>query len=152
MTTVDASPVMALSITIPGKPASQGNPQAFTNGGKAYPKSTVNHRNMVIHELRAAWAGRERIEGAVKLHVRFMFARPASHYLPANSRRPHRVLKPDAPHHHLQKPDADKCVRLLMDAATIAGIWADDCRVIDLVAFKHWSQVDGTELHILVFA
>lgn len=150
MTTIPVPIDEIISLTIPGRPISQGNPQAFTHGGMAYPKSTRNHRNLAIHVLRDTWAPRPRIEGAVAVAVRFMFERPGTHYRPANSKRPTRELHPNAPEHHIQKPDTDKLVRLLFDAATIAGVWADDCRVIQVAAVKTWAEWNGTELHIRV--
>jgi Holliday junction resolvase RusA-like endonuclease len=139
---------LKLSLIIPGKPISQGNPQTFTKGGKAYPISTRNHRNLVIGLLRDAWGQQSPLGGGVLVVVRFMFARPDAHYLPANSIRPVRELRPDAPVDHLQAPDTDKCVRLLFDAATIAGVWTDDSHVTEVRATKTWAGFNSTELAI----
>lgn len=137
-----------VQITIPGKPISQGNPQAFTNGGMAYPKSTAAHRNRVIGLLVECWGDQQPMSGPMRVMVRFGFERPKSHYWPANSRRAVRELRDDAAHDHLQTPDLDKLVRLLFDAMTIAHVLTDDCVVTKLVADKIWDSSDYTELWV----
>lgn len=73
------------------------------------------------HAIAAAAAGAidgPPIEGPVSVSVDFVFPRPQSHYLPANSRRPEPELRPGAPVHHSGAPDVDKLLRALLDALT----------------------------------
>jgi Holliday junction resolvase RusA-like endonuclease len=87
-------------------------------------------------------AGHRLLTGPVAVELMFRpRSRPASHYLAANSRRPVRVLRADAPVWHDGRPDADKLARAALDALS-AVAFDDDCRVARLVVEKRWPDED----------
>lgn len=138
-----------LHLVIPGDPVSQGNPQRFPNGGVAYPKATRTHRAYVEASLGAYWQAAQPIREPVILLAAFHFARPATHY--GSGRNAGRV-KDSAPIHHMQRPDADKLLRLVLDSLTTVGVWADDKLATRVVGEKFWSSTDSgprTEITIL---
>jgi Holliday junction resolvase RusA-like endonuclease len=47
---------------------------------------------------------------------------------------------------HTQYPDLDKCVRLIFDALTVAGVWADDKQGCALAAQKRWGTTGMTSI------
>ena len=51
--------------------------------------------------------------------------------------------------HHTTKPDLDKLIRAMLDAASLAGnIWADDSQVIELQAEKIYSDKPSVIMEI----
>jgi Holliday junction resolvase RusA-like endonuclease len=128
-----------LALTIVGDPAGQGSFRTFANGGMAYPKATVSHRNRVIERLEGQWAGREPILVPVVVRATFTFRRPDSHYYGKTRTRAARTeLRPDAPAWHTTKlrGDLDKCQRLLGDALEIARVLDHDSLIVRWVADK----------------
>lgn len=132
-----------LDVVVPGAPATQGS-MALLNratGNMGYPAKTIAHRNLVVGELVEYWAGRDRIQTAVRVRCRFEIERPANHYLPVNRRRTIRELRPDAPIWPVgsKSGDCDKYLRLVLDALTVAGVWSDDCLAVDVKGVKTWA-------------
>lgn len=138
-----------LEFYVEGRPIPQGSTQAFKRGDKIVttndPKGTIEKwrgdiRRGAKDALPDSW---EVLSGPVALGAVFHFARPASHYLPANSRRPERVLRPDAPTYHDQTPDLDKLLRTVGDA--LAAVAYDDDRRIAryLSPVKLWASSSG---------
>jgi crossover junction endodeoxyribonuclease RusA len=41
------------------------------------------------------------------------------------------------------KPDLDKLVRSTLDSITLAGVWIDDCQVVEITAIKCWADRDN---------
>jgi len=62
-------------------------------------------------------------EESVSVQIQVFFARPKT------SRR----LNPNI------KPDADKLARSILDSISDAGVWADDCQVVDLRIIKGYT-------------
>ncbi len=85
------------------------------------------------------------IEGAVSVAVHFSFARPQSHYLPANGKRPERMLRLDVPDHHAGKPDADRLLRGVLDALT-SVLFRDDSQVAMVHVTKRWARDPGADI------
>lgn len=140
-----------LDIEIPGDPASQGSMTTFANGGKAYPKNTVNHRNWVIDQLTQEWAGRPPITGPVAVRAVFTFRRPDSHYRPKTlHRRARSVLRDDAPEWHAVKNrgDTDKLARLIGDALEISRVLDHDSLIVRWLAEKPYGETGMTSLQI----
>lgn len=80
----------------------------------------------LIKYLRAQWNSREPLEGAVRIEVKFYFARPKSHYgTGKNAGR----LKPSAPREYLGTPDLDKLTRTVADCLTQSGVIVDDKQI-----------------------
>lgn len=87
------------------------------------------------------------IEGAVQLDVTFSLRRPKDHY---GTGRNADLLKASAPLRPSTKSnlpgghgDVDKLVRSVCDALTDAGVWADDCQVVELAARKVYVTEPG---------
>lgn len=78
----------------------------------------------------------EPIDGPVELRVAFFVKRPASHW--TASKRDGSRLRPAAPSRPYRRPDIDKLLRSTCDAISAAGLWADDSRVVELVASKSY--------------
>jgi Holliday junction resolvase RusA-like endonuclease len=140
-------PLLVLSIT--GDPSGQGSIRTFRNGGMAYPRATVDHRNRVISELETAWHGRDPISGAVAVAVVFHYRRPDSHYWPKNRTRTARtVLRDDAPTWPTTKnrADTDKAQRLIGDALEIARVIEHDALIVQWRAEKRYAPYGFTAL------
>jgi crossover junction endodeoxyribonuclease RusA len=100
-----------------------------------YAAPVVAHRNLVVGALVDAWRGADPLTGPVLVQARLSFPRPKSHY---RTGRYSDQLKDGAPTLHTQYPDLDKCLRLLFDALTVAGVWADDNQACDVRGYKRW--------------
>ena len=86
--------------------------------------------------------------GSVELRLGFDMPRIASHYLPVNSRRSERELKPDAPLYPTVAPDLDKLIRAINDSCTDAGLWHDDAQVASIIAAKRYADVPGVLIQV----
>ena len=74
--------------------------------------------------------------------MEFCFPRPKGH-------SGKRGLKPSAPTKHTQKPDIDKCVRVVLDALTSVA-YADDAQVVQVHARKGWATDAGPGVRVRV--
>lgn len=141
-----------LSLEIPGTPAGQGSMHLTkVASGKEvarYPVNTINHRNLAIELLRAAWHGRPPMLVPVAVACRFIFPRPATHFLPVNKSRPAPELRDDAPAWHSGARDVDKMQRLIGDALTIAGVVKDDGQIVLWRAEKPYGPAGLTIVQI----
>lgn len=139
---------LRLELFVRGTPVPQGSHKAFVVGKRAVVVPDTrggtleDWRRAVAAEVRA---GRPTLSGAVRVHAEFVHRRPASHYLPANSRRPVRVLRPDAPRWKTTKPDGDKELRAIGDSLK-GVVYADDALVVDWRALKVWGDPNGVRL------
>jgi Holliday junction resolvase RusA-like endonuclease len=151
-----------VSFVVRGLPVAQGNARAFIAKGKGgapdraiYATSAAkgfggktsplqSWRNSLAAGARETMGTRSLLDGPLCVRVVFVFPRPASHYLPANSKRPVRHLRGDAPVYHASKPDVDKLQRALLDALKLV-VWHDDSQVADVRARKVYelSRVEG---------
>lgn len=141
-----------------GRPQPQGSMKwlpAKRKGGKSFPvvvptnQEAINTYRQAIqhgwdsHPLRIPKVS----EKDFVLIVTFQFARPKSHYLPANKRRPEPELREDAPAFVNRTPDIDKLCRAVNDALT-GRAWKDDKQVVQMVAAKRWGEYDSTHITI----
>jgi Holliday junction resolvase RusA-like endonuclease len=112
--------------------------QLFKNGGSKYPKEVYVWRGQV----QAAVAALEQptFTGPVELHLGFELPRPATHFLPVNSKRAMPELRSDAPTWPGAMPDIDKLIRAICDSITDAGLWGDDGQVVVIVAAKRYTS------------
>jgi crossover junction endodeoxyribonuclease RusA len=131
-----------ISIEVRGRPVPQGSGRSFVSGDRAVHVTTspplLAWRGAIATEARAAMDGRPLLAGPV--HVAMVFRpaeRPASHFLPANSRRPVRVLRLDAPVYHTGRPDGDKLARACLDALSFV-VYRDDGQAASLRIIKRW--------------
>lgn len=136
-----------LQVQVPGKPRAQGSMalwRAADGSERAkYAPEVVAHRNLVIGCLVEDWALAPPITGPVRVSVLLWFPRPRAHY---RTGRHASELRPGAPVMHTQYPDLDKCVRLIFDALTVAGVWLDDKQGCDLRAQKRWGTTGMTSI------
>ena len=141
-----------------GLPVAQGSPRAFVAGKRAIvateARSGYGGRTSPLAAWRHAIAARARDvmigapqRGPVAVHLWFRFPRPASHYLPANGRRPAPELRVDAPEFVGTKPDADKVARAALDALT-GVVWIDDSQVVRLVVEKRYADTPGVGVRV----
>lgn len=114
-----------------GVPGAQGS-KRHVGGGRMIEssKKVGPWREAVAAQLVAAGAAKFGA-AAVRFTVEFVLVRPG--YLDKGK-------KPKPTPYHIAPPDLDKCVRSTCDALTIAGIWADDKNVCELVARKRYAE------------
>jgi crossover junction endodeoxyribonuclease RusA len=137
-----------ISFAVRGLPIAKGVGRAFVAGGKARIATDANRTTTPLgawivalgDAARAAVGRQSALTGPVMVSAWFVFPRPAHHYLPANSRRPARELRLDAPRFVDRKPDVDKLARALLDALTNVVI-EDDAQVAGLMAWKVYDDV-----------
>lgn len=135
----------ALEFVVRGTPVPQGDLSASSIGkGKvrlyhSNAKELRPWRDAIAGAANDALNGAEPLEGPVQLDVLFTIARPATHFLPANSRRARRELRLDAPMWHAETPDVDKLARACLDA--LSGVaYVDDKQVAALSARSRWQS------------
>jgi Holliday junction resolvase RusA-like endonuclease len=121
-----------------GTPAAQGSHKAFIMGGKARITAANNAqlqswRGEVATAAIVAHDSNEPLDGPLELVCEFRFPMPTS--------RPKRV-RDRGRAWRASKPDLDKLVRSVGDALTIAGVIADDARIVSVIARK--TEVHGT--------
>jgi len=148
---------MNRSLYVTGKPIPQGSTKAFAVKGKAFTTSTnagplARYRNDIRNIWTTSPKKGERLEpdpvdGEVVMVIDFTFARPKSHYLPANSKRKERELREDAPAYVIGKPDLDKLIRAVGDALT-GYAYKDDAQVVQVVAHKRWGEAARTHITV----
>ncbi|WGX98755.1 RusA family crossover junction endodeoxyribonuclease [Nocardioides sp. L-11A] len=132
----------SLTINAVGTPAPAGSKRAFVVNGRA---RMVESSNKVRPWWQAvAGATQEAlpddwtpIAGPVRVEIVFFLARPRYHYgTGKNANR----LKPTAPTYADKKPDTDKLERTVLDALKAAGVYLDDCQVVDLRGVKRYAD------------
>lgn len=125
---------MSITITVYGLPAPQGSKRHVGNGVMVESSAKVKPwREAVKHAALEAMAGQPPMDGPLCLDVVFTLPRPKS----APKKRTH----PDG------TPDLSKLIRSTEDALTDAGVWADDARVVRVLASKLYAG-DGLALGI----
>jgi Holliday junction resolvase RusA-like endonuclease len=120
-----------LTIDVQGIPCQQGSMIARVVRGRAYvvPDNDATlkaWRKAVVSAAHARatlehWAT---ADGPLAVEVEFYLPRPAA---AAKRKRPH------------VRPDLDKLTRAIFDACTDAKVWADDARVVTLLARKFYA-------------
>lgn len=142
---------LRLELFVRGTPVPQGSHRAYVVKGRAVVVPDTrggtleDWRRAVATEVRAAMAGRPTLAGPVRVTAEFVHRRPESHFLPANSRRPVPVLRPDAPRWKTTRPDGDKELRAIGDS--LRGVaYVDDAVVVDWRATKTYGDPTGVRL------
>ncbi len=135
-----------LELFVPGRAAPQGSKNGFAiakgrganrvfTGQVAMIESSKGKVDAWRKAVRAAaaeqWAGRPALDGPLVLEVEFIRSRPKA------------APKSYTPE-HTTYPDVSKLVRSTEDAITSAGVWADDARVVRLIATKRNAEHDET--------
>lgn len=103
-------------------------------------------RKKVADAAAVAFGERELLEGPVRVRVRFMFARPKSHFF---VRKTGDVLRPDAPSYVTshQEGDLDKHIRSILDALT-GVVFKDDSQVVVVEAVKAYGTQSSTRVEV----
>jgi crossover junction endodeoxyribonuclease RusA len=124
-----------IEFVVLGVPQVKGNLRRNQRGGM-YDSNPhlAEWRTSLGYEAHRAMQGRHVLDEALRLHLRFVFARPGYHYtatgqLSARGRR--------APH-PATYPDVDKLARAVLDALT-GIVWRDDGRITQLSTAKAWA-------------
>lgn len=143
----DATPAV-VRFRVRGLPIAQGSAKAFIRGNRAIIATGASKgplgawRHAVADRASLAFGETTPVmEGPVTVTIAFYLPRPGAHFHPANSRRPERVLRDDAPSWHTGKPDSDKLARSVLDAIT-AVVVRDDSQVAALHVRKLYEQTD----------
>jgi Holliday junction resolvase RusA-like endonuclease len=128
----------AVTVAVRGLPVPQGSSRAFGGHIVSTTRRLLDWRASIAMEARSAMGSVPPFDGPVRVRILAIPSeRPASHYLPANSRRPVRVLRPDAPAWNASMPDADKLARSTLDSLT-GVVFGDDRQVADLRITTRW--------------
>lgn len=149
-----------VSFNVNGTPGPQGSKKAIPlSRGKGAAKVFTGKVSMVEssakvkpwrEDVRAAAAAAipAPIHGPVNVMITFFLTRPKAHYRTGKFAH---LLKPDAPLYPDVKPDIDKLYRSTLDALKSAGVYADDCKVVDLSGGKRYAdhRVPGAFIQIL---
>ncbi len=134
-----------ISFTVHGIPAPQGSKRAFaTKAGRAVMvESSAKTLKPWREAVKCAALDAKGTSGilfdrdaAILLIVTFRFSRPKSHYTAKNE------LKKSARKYPNVIPDLSKLIRAAEDAITDAGVWADDCQVVDECIGKRYCRPD----------
>ena len=128
-----------LHFRVAGTPAPQGS-KSVSKTGHLYETSrrVKPWRDAVAATALTVLRGAGPLSGPVAVEISFRFRRPRAHYATGRNLG---ELRPSAPQHHVQRPDVDKLARSTLDALTSAGVFADDCQVVSLVATKEWDSL-----------
>lgn len=122
-----------------GKPVMVGN-RTLTRVKDDSPRLGT-WRQQVAEVARKEYEG-EPIDGPIRLTLRFVRPRPASHYGTGKNRG---KLKASAPIYPTTRPDTSKLLRAVEDA--LAGVlWTDDARVVRHVLAKDFGAAYATEV------
>jgi Holliday junction resolvase RusA-like endonuclease len=119
-----------IQVFVPGVAQPQGSKNAYLRGKRCVlveaNKNLPVWRAAVIDHLERANAGCEPMQGAISMTAIFFMPRPKSvtRALPS------------------VKPDLDKLIRAIGDAATQSGVIQDDSQICEIVAHKVYSDVD----------
>lgn len=116
----------AVVVQVLGEPIPQGSMRAVARGRIVSDNARLRPwRDSVAWHVRDAMADTAPLDGPLEVRATFVLPRPQS----APKRR-------WAPH---KKPDLDKLLRALLDAATVGGAWVDDAQVVAVTARKVYS-------------
>lgn len=122
----------SLEIVVSGRPAPQGSKRTVGRGRMVEMSRYLGPWRAAVQaaaaRAMAATPGAYPLPGAIVARMVFTVERPRGHY--GTGRNANRV-RPSAPNVPAAVPDLSKLVRSTEDALTIAGVWADDARVVD---------------------
>ena len=134
-----------ISFFVPGEPKGQPRPRAFARnmgGGKfvarVFDSGTAEAWKACVAGEAAQHKPAAPINGAIRLRINFLIARPKGHFVAG---KPERGLKDGAPFYHTAKPDSDNLAKAVMDALTQLGwFWRDDSQVAVLTSVKSYAD------------
>lgn len=116
----------AVVVHVLGEPIPQGSMRAVARGRIVSDNNRLRPwRDSVAWHVRDAMGDRPPLGGPLEVRATFVLPRPKS--------APRRRWAPD------RKPDLDKLLRALLDAATAGGAWVDDAQVVAVTARKEYA-------------
>lgn len=132
-----------LSFQVFGIPKPQGSKKGFVNkktggvimteqAGAALTTWREDVKQGALKAMAEVGMGEPHL-GPVSVTVTFFMPRPKYHF--RTGKHAH-LLKDEAPRYHTTTPDVDKCLRSVLDALTVAGVWRDDAQVSTLIGLK----------------
>lgn len=121
-----------VTFVVLGKPAGKGRPR-FGNG-RTYTDAATEAAEARIER---AWeqAGKQRIDGPVRVDVRMYLARPKSHWRKDGALTAEGERTPWP----CRKPDVDNALKLILDALNTRA-YRDDADVISAVVGRNWAS------------
>lgn len=135
--------MIEFAIWVAGDPKAQPRARAFSRNGRASvynPSTAEGWKSTLAVELRP-FVPPEPEAGPMSVRLRFVFARPKTHYTK-------RGLRPEAPVWHTAATDCDNLAKSLLDAATVIGIWHDDGQVARLDVSKQYGDKPGCMVEV----
>jgi Holliday junction resolvase RusA-like endonuclease len=134
-----AAACSSVRVVIPGEPCAQGRPRAYNNRGRVGVFDPPRNRKWKKEAARLIWDARGCAgdlladvsfpEGPLQVDIIAVFECPRSDW-----RKKHPALM--RWHSKANGGDCDNLAKGIMDAATQAGLWRDDCQVARLVVEK----------------
>lgn len=123
----DLEKIPNFCIIVQGTPAPQGSKSRGRNGQMFEASKKVKPWRMAVWaEALTSMLHRKPFTGPVAVHVTFLLARPKVPKFPAPA----------------VKPDLDKLQRSTFDALKTAGVYLDDCQIVEVRAIKRYSSRD----------
>lgn len=132
---------MRIEFTVPGCPVAKQRPKFSRQGAfvRSYtPDKTVSYENLV----KLAWMQRaeesfsepiRKLEGAIKAELRLFFPIPKSESKKRKEQMLNGKIRPT------KKPDADNCIKSVLDALNKIA-FDDDGQVVEILAYKFYSD------------
>ncbi len=132
---------MRIEFTVPGTPVAKQRPKFSRQGPfvRSYtPDKTVSYENLV----KLAWMQRaeepfsepiRKLEGAIKAELRLFFPIPKSESKKRKEQMLNGKIRPT------KKPDADNCIKSVLDALNKIA-FDDDGQVVEILAYKFYSD------------
>lgn len=134
-----------IRLIVIGKPAPQGSKRHLGNGIMVEQSKNVKPwREAVRSEAVRVMDGQPPIMTGVRVDMVFTAARPKHHYRTGANAH---LLRDNAPPRPAVAPDLSKLARSTEDALTDAGVWRDDCLVVEYGRLaKVWAGEDPDAL------
>lgn len=126
--------IETIQFCVEGDPKGQPRPRAFAFHGKArvYDPGTAEGWKSQVALAAKPVVPVVPLTGPCCVGMHFVFHRPKNHFRKD-------VLRPDAPHFHVGKPDADNLAKAVADAMTALGFWRDDSQIAELSVTKRYA-------------
>jgi len=132
-----------------GNPKGQPRPKAFArkfgNGkvmARVYDPGTAEGWKSQIAIAVRDLIPTPPLDGPIRLTIEFRLPRPKAHYHKVRGCL-YPVLRDDAPHWHIGKPDTDNMTKAVKDCLTTLGMWRDDSQVCDEHPIKIYGERPG---------
>jgi Holliday junction resolvase RusA-like endonuclease len=136
-----------LDITVPGTPKGAKRHRVAIRGkGENRWAQTYHDDDHIAAEERIrraaadTWGSRPKLDEPLVLEITTWHLRPSDLKKKRDASSGPRPVP--------RKPDSDNLAKLVMDAITKAGVWADDNRVSDLVVRKRYLPLDERSVEV----